>query len=426
MHIAIFHDAIGAGAWTWESFLSAQHPVSGTDSSMLLLCHGLGAAGVEIDLFLNQPPPDHPAGVSAIAVENLLGAIGRLDENTTDCFIFMNRKIDETRSAIRDLQAKGVPTIVWDQNGPTQEIADVLMASCVKRLVCVSASQVDWIRDHPVVYKTTFIYNSLHPFWLRSPQDRPKSENSVCFLGAMVFAKGFHILAKAWNDVIAKVPTATLSVIGSSALYLRNSARGPLGVADVEYEREFLIPHLGSSREELQTKNINFMGLLPPGEIAKVLADASITVVNPTQTGSVETFCVSAVEAQASQCAVLGANRGGLRETVLNGRTGCLVNSERELAPSLVRLLKDPERTTSLGRNGRKWVVGKFHVQEAVGQWLRLLEAVMDESPNRLVEFSWERSTPHTVAREIIRHSRKIPLVGPRLPTAKRIMNVLR
>jgi len=57
-----------------------------------------------------------------------------------------------------------------------------------------------------------------------------------------------------------------------------------------------------------------------------------------------EDFGLVPIEAQASGKAVVGVNEGGLRETVINGRTGYLVIRIRILEKSDTAVSEEPQR----------------------------------------------------------------------------------
>ena len=69
--------------------------------------------------------------------------------------------------------------------------------------------------------------------------------------------------------------------------------------------------------------DVQFAGRVPDPELAKILSRALALVVP-----NVEEFGMAAVECQAAGRPVLGVNKGGIRETVIDGETGILVAEE--------------------------------------------------------------------------------------------------
>jgi glycosyltransferase involved in cell wall biosynthesis len=81
-------------------------------------------------------------------------------------------------------------------------------------------------------------------------------------------------------------------------------------------------------------RQADFLGRVADDELARLYAEAAALVVP-----SVEEFGLAAVEAQAAGRPVVGVDAGGVRETVIPGRTGVLVSNDRPGA--LARALRD-------------------------------------------------------------------------------------
>ena len=73
-----------------------------------------------------------------------------------------------------------------------------------------------------------------------------------------------------------------------------------------------------------------------------------------------EDYGIVPLEGMASSKPVIAVNEGGPRETVLNNRTGMLVNTEREMANAMARLARDGELAARLGKAGRKRVEREY------------------------------------------------------------------
>ena len=85
-------------------------------------------------------------------------------------------------------------------------------------------------------------------------------------------------------------------------------------------------------------------------------------------------------ESLAMEVPVVATDAGGNRELVVDGETGFLVppRDPKALARAILRLLRDPERCRTIGRNGRKWVEERFSVDAMVTQ----TEALYQEALN--------------------------------------------
>jgi glycosyltransferase involved in cell wall biosynthesis len=391
--------------------------LSATDSSKLHLADQLAVRGYEVFLFSTQPF-NYIESIEQKKVDSLEAAVLEARNISLDLLIFTYANKQNVVSGIAKCDEISQPSIIWFQNTPSPNMTNLLVnARFVKRGICVSKNQTDGLRDHPIFEKIDYIHNAIDSERLQHPLSTQRNSLRVCYLGSLTPSKGFQHLARAWPRIHQAFPDATLTVLGSAKLYQRNVSLGPLGVAEREFELTEIVPYLGSTREEAQSKGVIFLGLASPKTICSVIASSSIGVVNPNCSGSLETFCTSAIEVQAGGAAVVGANRGGLRETVRNRETGILINSEKQLADAIIKLLANPEQTRQMGEEGERWAKETFNRDRIMDRWCSLLEAVVRDEKPYPPDFSWKRATWKTTVREGIRQARKIPGLGNRVPT---------
>ncbi len=98
-------------------------------------------------------------------------------------------------------------------------------------------------------------------------------------------------------------------------------------------------------------------------ELVDRLNRASVMIYTPR----LEPFGYTPLEAAACEIPVVGVREGGLRETVLDGKTGFLTeNDPRSLAAALENILSDPDLGRSLGSNGRQWVLEKWTTEHMI------------------------------------------------------------
>ena len=87
--------------------------------------------------------------------------------------------------------------------------------------------------------------------------------------------------------------------------------------------------------------NVKILGKIPEEDLLELYATCKGVVYTPID----EDFGLVPVEAQASGKAVVGVNEGGLRETVINGLTGFLVDPHPEsLKKAIQRVSEEPQR----------------------------------------------------------------------------------
>lgn len=88
-------------------------------------------------------------------------------------------------------------------------------------------------------------------------------------------------------------------------------------------------------------------------EIVKLYNESLITL----SLSNFDTFGLVALESLACEVPVVAFNVAGYRETMIDGKTGHLVDfSAEEIADKIIKLLRNPELRNKMGKAGRKWV----------------------------------------------------------------------
>lgn len=431
MHVGFYLDTAHLNNWDWDDLLKGKLPLSGTDSTTLRLAHELASAS-SLDITLlttvsGTSPSATPA--SQVEVANFTEAVRYAARYHFDVLVFNNACQSDLTKGVRLAETLQQPCIVWCHNGPWRRMAQLYAETdAIRRVLCVSHPHANLFREKKIFHKIEVVYNGINTSKYEVSTRSNRTSQSVCYVGALTESQGFHHLIKAWPQIRSSIPEAQLTVVGSPRLYDRNAELGPLGVAAPKYERSSIIPHIGSSLEEAKDQlGVKFMGLLSPNQTRAVMQSSSIGVVNPnTERGALETFCVTAVEMQAAETAVVGGRRRGLRETVRNGKTGVLINGPTQLAPTLQRLLDKPEQTRRMGTRGQEWVSKMFDLSHVVTRWEDILYATAQGQPPEPPPFSFRHTTPKTILRESIRRFHSLLGRGNRFPFVDRLINVIR
>jgi glycosyltransferase involved in cell wall biosynthesis len=424
MRLGVFFDSRRLGSWDWQAVLSGDAPVSGTDGQLLEISAWLQDHHFEIHFLSQHDALNSPCAQNVLA-GNLAEAVEYSRSAELPVLVFVNHGHPETIRGMQHCQKIRQPSVAWDQNGPDIASGRVAWAcSFVRRLVCVSSVQADVARDQRVFKKISVIHNSLPPRSFVANSALKIEQPNILYVGSLTPSKGFHHLARVWQNVRRRHPSATLVVAGNGRLYDRSSPLGPLGVASPEYE-ETLMPYAGSSRQEALLRGIDFRGLLSPNETRQLASCAMAGVVNPNMRGAVETFCVAAVELQAYGLPVIGAKAGGLKETILDGQSGYLVQNDSELESKICVLLDNPQIATRMGTFARNWTQSLFNRERIGEQWIRLLRAVADNEPNVSVPLTLKRLDIKVAARECIRKAQSLPWLGDRVPSLSELANRL-
>jgi glycosyltransferase involved in cell wall biosynthesis len=96
-------------------------------------------------------------------------------------------------------------------------------------------------------------------------------------------------------------------------------------------------------------------------EVVRVLNEAAVMAYAPR----LEPFGYAPLEAAACGLPVVGRAEGGVRETVIDGETGFLVDSDNEIHPALERILEDEVLARRMGAAARRRVESTWSLSAA-------------------------------------------------------------
>lgn len=273
---------------------------------------------------------------------------------------------------IDKINSIGIKTIVWGHNYLSANQAN-LIADCknIKRMVFVGHQEYDKYIDHRIIKKSTYIYNMFNP---ELPQFYRNADYKpwVTYVGSLTRPKGFHILAKYWKKIVSEVPEAKLHIIGGGNLYIAGTRLGKYGVAEENYENEFM-PYLTDENGNL-LKSVVFHGVMGQEKI-EIFHNTAVGIINPS--AETETFGISAVEFSACGIPVVTRRMYGLIDTVKDKETGLLFDRYDDLPKLVVRLLNDRQLNEKYGQQGIKFVK-MFAPEKIIVEWHQLFEDVIE------------------------------------------------
>jgi glycosyltransferase involved in cell wall biosynthesis len=159
-------------------------------------------------------------------------------------------------------------------------------------------------------------------------------------------------------------------------LFLRAAA----GVLQALPNARFLIVGDGPERSALEALArelfiawaVRFVGTR--SDVPEVLSLIDVLALS----SHVEANPVSILEAMAAEKPVVATKVGSVDQSVLDGRTGCLVapGSEEELCGRLIELLADRPRAAAFGRAGRQHVLDHASIERMVSGYEEMLEGI--------------------------------------------------
>jgi D-inositol-3-phosphate glycosyltransferase len=129
------------------------------------------------------------------------------------------------------------------------------------------------------------------------------------------------------------------------------------------------------SRELGLERQVDFTGRKPRAELRHYYSAANVFVSTPWY----EPFGITPLEAMACGVPVVGAAVGGIKDTVLDGRTGYLVppNDPMAVAERLALLHQRPDEASRMGRAGLRRVHQRYTWRSVASRIARVYEHVL-------------------------------------------------
>lgn len=349
--------------------------VGGTTYEEILLARSLqmyySNREIEVVLYHTNDKNRLPEGLQSHRVNALQEIPRAAKEDEVDLLIFSCGRREEW---YRELDQLHIACVAWAHCYlNSYEVKYLRKYSCVKRIVFVGREQYSAYIADDIIEKSTFIYNMIGHVDPMSSEERQGKR--VVYLGSINRDKGFHVLAKAWKDVLRQEPNAVLDVLGSGKLYGRSTLLGKYGVATADYEKRFM--KYVTDEEGNILPSVRFRGIVG-GEKKAYLQSSRVGVANPT--GRTETFCISAVEMEANGTPVCTTGKYGLLDTVVPEETGLFSDTAAELAGNIVKLLRNPALAAAYGSRGHEFVK-QFQAERICDDWVRLFRDIAGDVP---------------------------------------------
>jgi colanic acid/amylovoran biosynthesis glycosyltransferase len=181
-------------------------------------------------------------------------------------------------------------------------------------------------------------------------------------VGRFVEKKSPQSLIKVFRLVVDKFPDAKLWMVGD----------GPL------FEQTRLL----ISQLSLQD-NVILTGVLNPAQIKELMkmmrgfVQHSVTAPN----GDSEGTPVTILEASSSGLPIVSTRHAGIKEAVVDGVTGFLVNEHDidEMANRIMQLCKSADLAVNMGNAGRQYMIENYDIKNRI----KLLDSIIQSSINR-------------------------------------------
>ena len=261
-----------------------------------------------------------------------------------------------------------VPVIVHTVHGPSFHAhqawwtnyafiaAERFVTKLCDRNYAVADAMVDLYVKHKIgtadQYKTIYSGMELAPY-LACKRDVALAKKLGLNTGAPVVGKiarlfelkGYDILLRAASLVTKEIPTVQFLIVGDGEL------------------RSWI------QRQVLKiglTKNFVFTGLIDPDVIHNYTALMDILVHLSLREGLPR----SVVQALASGKPAIGFALDGTPEVIIDGKTGilCKPGDPQDVAEAIIKLIRNPEKSKEMGRQGRQFVRKRWDWRYMVGE----------------------------------------------------------
>ncbi len=349
--------------------------LSGTDGVTIETAKACHEACIDVALLVTAAPEHGQSGGLEVIVVDSFETGCRFAAAHPDTLLIFPISHDCDQLATLEAASEGRGSYAgWAHNSPSFGwLNAAYRLSNLKYLIAVSNGQAAYTSHHPMFARSVVIPNLLNAGEWVANVSPDQQTNQITYVGALRHSKGFHLLADAWSRIGHRFGGWTLVVCGSAALYAGSGELGPYGLSETEYEQRILSP-LGGSLRSARGLHVKFLGALPKRALRRQLLNSKFAVVNPNWSGSVETFCMSAIEALALGRPVIGGRGGALSETVGHQVGGLLSRSEAMLERNLIALMDDAGLRDTLAESGRARVTERYLPSAVVPRWRKLAQ----------------------------------------------------
>lgn len=393
------------------AYEQGKEPLSGSDGAFLLVANGLAYRGHNVVCI-------SPGTKLQDTYFQNISWPEKLDKNQKVLWCYKG----DNETLIR-LKESEIRPYLWLHNPIGYAPMYWLAQNYLSGVIVVSDTERCPYYHVPISNRLGRIYNPVNPFFLKLNVNNPNRYQSqkVVFTGHLSERKGAHRVLQMWPMVRRQLADAQLIMVGSAKLYGVNWQVGRFGVAAPEFEEAYIAP-LITEFGSLKAAGVTFAGLLSASAIRTLFGQSAMGIVNFNWSGSLETFCMSAVEMLADRLPVLSFARGALPETIGSSGGAILLHSPSlsTAANQLVSLLQNPDRLMQLGNRGHDYVIKHYALEHILDQWEILLQA----PPDRLDELSGRWAGPTGLQYQLARIAKVSGLGQPyqtAIEMAKRI-----
>jgi phosphatidyl-myo-inositol dimannoside synthase len=190
-----------------------------------------------------------------------------------------------------------------------------------------------------------------------------KGKQVILTIARLIKHKGQDHLLKALPKILEVIPNAHYLMVGD----------GP----DKEYLEDLAFHQLGLG------ENVTFAGEISDENVAACYHECDVfAMISRQYKNSVEGFGIAFLEAGYAGKAVVGGDSGGIPDAVERDKTGTLVNPNdlNEIAIAIIDLLRNKNKRTKYGENGKQRVLKGFTWEKIAKKYATLFNEILASS----------------------------------------------
>jgi len=182
-------------------------------------------------------------------------------------------------------------------------------------------------------------------------------EKYLIYVGRLSEKKGVKYLIEAMAMILELYPKMKLIVVGDGK------------------EKDKLIK---LSHDLNINENIIFTGIVPNNELINYYSEAYISVF-PSQS---EGLGLVIIESMLCECPVIASDVGGIKELVINEKTGLLIDqkSSKQIAATVIRFMKDKKLRKTIIKNANKHVEEKYSLESISKKYYKIYKDLLSKS----------------------------------------------
>lgn len=195
--------------------------------------------------------------------------------------------------------------------------------------------------------KIDLLYNAINHEFFPSMFPSKSETPTITYVGRIKKYKNLEILIDALPKIIKSIPDIKLEIAGGG-------------------------DYLDNIFKYAKTKNVDsnliIHGRVSESEKIEIFKRAWIFVTMSLKEG----WSITVLEANAAYTPAIGADVPGLRDSILNNKTGLLIENNADiLAKTIINLLQDKKRLLEFSKNAKEWS-NKFTWEKSAEQFLRM------------------------------------------------------